>query len=47
MGDQLFGVLIVLVALIGAVAAASYIFAMTAEREPESERRSSSSGAPR
>lgn len=42
MGDQLFGILIVLVTLAAAVAGASYVFAMTAEREPDGERRSSS-----
>jgi hypothetical protein len=38
MGDQLFGILIVLLALVGAVAGASYVYALTAEREPERER---------
>jgi hypothetical protein len=39
MGDQLFGILIVLLALVGAVAGASYVYAFTAEREPEREPR--------
>jgi hypothetical protein len=38
MGDQLFGILIVLLALVGAVVGASYMYALTAEREPERER---------
>jgi hypothetical protein len=38
MGDQLFGILIVLLALVGAVAGATYLYALTAEREPERER---------
>jgi hypothetical protein len=40
MGDQLFGILIVFLALVGAVAGASYVYALTAEREPEREPRS-------
>jgi hypothetical protein len=35
MGDQLFGILIVLLALVGAVVGASYVYALTAEREPD------------
>jgi hypothetical protein len=42
MGDQLFGILIVLLALVGAVVGASYMYALTAEREPEREPRSGS-----
>jgi hypothetical protein len=40
MGDQLFGILIVLLALVGAVAGASYVYALTAEREPARAPRS-------
>jgi len=39
MGDQLFGILIVLLALVGVAAGASYVYAFTAEREPERESR--------
>jgi hypothetical protein len=42
MGDQLFGILIVLLALVGAVAGASYVYALTAEPDLESEPRSGS-----
>ena len=35
MGEQLFGIVVVLLALVGAVVAATYVFALTAEREPE------------
>jgi len=38
MGDQLFGIVVVLLALVGAVVAATYVFALTAEREPEVKR---------
>ena len=42
MGDQLFGILIVLLALVGAVAGASYVYALTAERETGRTPRSAS-----
>ncbi len=42
MGDQLFGILIVLLALVGAVAGASYMCALTAGRERERGPRSGS-----
>ena len=40
MGDQLFGILIVLLALVGAADGASYVYALTAGHEPECEPRS-------
>ncbi len=42
MGDQLFGILIVLLALVGVVVGASYMYALTSEREPERESRTGS-----
>ena len=38
--EQLIGILIVGLAFVAAISGASYIYAMTAEREPERDRRS-------
>jgi hypothetical protein len=42
MGAQLLVVALVIVALVGAIAAASYVFAITAEREPDPRPRANS-----